>query len=192
MARHENVCSYLDIALQHASDKVLSNMRRHITKAGQIELIGRMRREVPHLHLRTTLMVGFPGEGDEEFQELLDFAREMRFERMGAFAYSEEEGTWAARHFDDAVPQEVKNQRLQQLMDLQETISMEIQERKVGKRLKVIIDSEDENHYIGRTEWDSPEVDPEVLVKKTKKLEIGQFYLVKIIEALPFELIAVP
>lgn len=192
MAKHPNVCSYLDIALQHISDKVLTNMRRHITKAETLALIDRLRREVPNLHLRTTLMVGFPGEGDEEFQELLDFVRQTRFERMGAFAYSQEDGTYAAKHLTDDIPDAVKQQRLQQLMELQEEISMDIQQQKVGKTLRVIIDREEDDYYVGRTEWDSPEVDPEVLINKDKPLKIGEFYNVTVTEAMPFELYATP
>ena len=192
MAKHPNVCSYLDIALQHISDKVLTNMRRHISKAETLALIDRLRREVPNLHLRTTLMVGFPGEGDEEFQELLDFVRQTRFERMGAFAYSQEDGTYAAKHLTDVIPNAVKQQRLQQLMELQEEISMDIQQQKVGKTLRVIIDREEDDYYVGRTEWDSPEVDPEVLINKDKPLIIGEFYNVTITEAMPFELYATP
>ena len=190
MARHDNVCNYLDIALQHISNKVLANMRRHITRDETLELIHRLRREVPGIHLRTTLMVGFPGEGESEFQELMDFVREARFERMGAFAYSEEAGTWAANNLSDDIPQDVKNDRLQQLMDLQEEISMEIQQAKVGKTMKVIVDREEEEYYVGRSEHDSPEVDPEVLIAKTAALTPGRFYNVKITEALPFELMA--
>lgn len=189
MARRPNVCSYLDIALQHISDNVLSNMRRHITGEETRRLIREMRRRVPGLHLRTTLMVGFPGEGEKEFEELLDFVREARFERMGAFAYCEEDDTYAAQHYPDLIPQEVKQARLDKLMALQEEISMEIQQQKVGHIYRVIIDREDDEYYVGRTEWDSPEVDPEVLVRKDKPLDIGQFYDVKIVEALPFELI---
>lgn len=192
MAKHPNVCSYLDIALQHISDKVLTNMRRHISKAETLALIDRLRREVPNLHLRTTLMVGFPGEGDEEFQELLDFVRQTRFERMGAFAYSQEDGTYAAKHLTDVIPDAVKQQRLQQLMELQEEISMDIQQQKVGKTLRVIIDREEDDYYVGRTEWDSPEVDPEVLINKDKPLKIGKFYNVRVTEAMPFELYATP
>ena len=190
MAKHPNVCSYL--ALQHISDKVLTNMRRHISKAETLALIDRLRREVPNLHLRTTLMVGFPGEGDEEFQELLDFVRQTRFERMGAFAYSQEDGTYAAKHLTDVIPDAVKQQRLQQLMELQEEISMDIQQKKVGKTLRVIIDREEDDYYVGRTEWDSPEVDPEVLINKDKPLKIGKFYNVRVTEAMPFELYATP
>ena len=191
MTSRDNVCSYLDIALQHISDKVLTNMRRHISRRETLDLLTRLRREVPGIHIRTTLMVGFPGEGEQEFEELMDFTREARFERMGAFAYSEEAGTWAAEHLSDDIPQEVKQQRLQQLMALQEDISLDIQEQKVGKTLKVIIDREEDEYYVGRTQWDSPEVDPEVLIAKDKPLHIGEFAQVRITQALPFELMAV-
>ena len=189
MARHSNVCKYLDIALQHISDKVLANMRRHIGKAETLELIARIRREVPGIHLRTTLMVGFPGEGEAEFEELKQFVRDARFERMGAFAYSEEAGTYAARHYDDIIPQEVKDDRLQQIMDLQEGISQEIQDGKVGQTLRVIVDREDDDYYVGRTQYDSPEVDPEVLIGKDQLLKVGKFYNVTITQAMPFELL---
>ena len=189
MASRDNVCSYLDIALQHISDKVLTNMRRHITRQETLDLLKRLRQEVPGIHIRTTLMVGFPGEGEKEFEELIDFVKESRFERMGAFAYSEENGTWAAEHLKDETPQEVKQERLQQLMALQEEISLEIQEQKLGQTLRVIVDREEEDYYIGRTQWDSPEVDPEVLITKEKPLTIGEFAQVSITEALPFELI---
>lgn len=189
MARHDNVCSYMDVALQHISDNVLANMRRHISKEETLKFIKRLRDEVPGLHLRTTLMVGFPGEGEAEFEELMQFVKEARFERMGAFVYSEEAGTYAEKNYDDVIPQDVKDSRLQQLMDLQESLSQEIQDAKVDKTFKVIIDREDEDYYVGRTQYDSPEVDPEVLIEKTKPLEVGEFYNVRIIEALPFELI---
>ena len=188
MASRDNVCSYLDIALQHISDTVLTNMRRHISRKETLDLITRLRREVPGIHIRTTLMVGFPGEGEQEFEELMEFTRSAKFERMGAFAYSEEAGTWAAEHLSDDIPQEVKQDRLQRLMALQEDISMEIQEQKVGQSLRVIVDREEEEYYIGRTEWDSPEVDPEVLISKEKPLSVGEFAQVKITQALPFEL----
>ncbi len=190
MAQHDNVCNYLDIALQHISDKVLTNMRRHITRDETLRLIERMRSEVPGLHLRTTLMLGFPGEGDEEFDELMNFVREARFERMGAFAYSEETGTWAANNLNDDIPQDVKQARLEALMNLQEEISMEIQESKVGTTQRVIIDREEEEYYVGRTQYDSPEVDPEVLITKTTPLITGNFYNAHITSALPFELMA--
>lgn len=192
MARHDNVCKYLDIALQHIADPVLDNMRRHITRQETLDLLERLRHEVPGIHIRTTLMVGFPGEGEQEFEELLQFVRETRFERMGAFAYSEETGTYAAQHLEDTIPDDVKHERLDKLMALQEEISQEIQDEKVGQTLRVIIDREDEDYYIGRTQWDSPEVDPEVLITKEQPLTIGNFYDVTITQALPFELIAKP
>ena len=192
MASRDNVCSYLDIALQHISDKVLTNMRRHITRQETLDLLARLRREVPGIHIRTTLMVGFPGEGEQEFEELLDFVRESRFERMGAFAYSEENGTWAASNLSDDIPQEVKQDRLQRLMALQEDISLDIQEQKVGQTLRVIVDREEDDYYVGRTQWDSPEVDPEVLITKDRPLPVGEFTQVRIEQALPFELIASP
>lgn len=196
MARHDNVCKYIDIALQHVSDKVLTNMRRHINAEQTRELIAEMRRRVPGLKIRTTLMVGFPGEGDNEFEELLDFVREQRFERMGAFAYSEEDDTYAAKNFADDIPEEVKQERLGRLMALQEQISEEVQSAKVGKRMEVVIDREDDDWFVGRTEFDSPEVDPEVLIAKTdsegNRIELvpGTYHTVEITQALPFELIA--
>lgn len=190
MARYPNVCRYLDVALQHIADPVLTNMRRHITRSQTLQFIERVRREVPGIHLRTTLMVGFPGEGEKEFEELKAFVEEARFERMGAFAYSQEEGTYAAEHFADDIPAEVKQRRLDEIMELQEQISLEVNEAKVGSTMRVIIDSEDEEYYVGRTEFDSPEVDPEVLIAKTQPLTIGEFYDVTITEALPYELIA--
>jgi ribosomal protein S12 methylthiotransferase len=192
MARHDNVCSYLDIALQHISDNMLNRMLRHINSQQTRELLAEMRRRVPGIHIRTTLMVGFPGETDDDFNQLMAFVKEQRFERMGAFAYCEEDGTYAARNYSDDIPEEVKQQRLDKLMALQEEISLEIQQEKVGKTLQVIIDREEDEFYVGRTQWDSPEVDPEVLIKKEKALEIGNFYNVEILEALPFELIARP
>ena len=190
MARYPNVCRYLDVALQHIADPVLTNMRRHITRSQTLQFIERVRREVPGIHLRTTLMVGFPGEGEKEFEELKAFVEEARFERMGAFAYSQEEGTYAAEHFADDIPAEVKQSRLDEIMELQEQISLDVNEAKVGSTMRVIIDSEDEEYYVGRTEFDSPEVDPEVLIAKNQPLKIGEFYDVTITEALPYELIA--
>ncbi len=189
MAAHGNVCNYLDIALQHISDPVLSNMRRHIDGAHTRELIAGMRARVPGLHLRTTLMVGFPGEGEREFAELMDFVKETRFERMGAFAYCEEDDTFAAKNLRDATPEEVKQARLDALMSLQEEISADIQQQKVGKTLRVMVDREEDEFYIGRTEWDSPEVDPEVLIRKDKTLPIGEFTQVEIEESTAFDLI---
>ena len=192
MARHSNVCNYLDIALQHIDDTVLSNMRRHITKQETLTLINEIRQRVPGIHLRTTLMVGFPGETEKAFDDLKQFVKEVKFERMGAFAYCEEEDTYAAKHFEDSIPGEVKQRRLDELMEIQEDISLQINEAKVGKVLRVIIDREDDNYYIGRTEFDSPEVDPEVLICKDFTLEIGEFYDVKVTDALAYELIAKP
>lgn len=192
MARHDNVCKYLDIALQHVSDKVLANMRRHITGKETRELLAEIRRRVPGIHIRTTLMVGFPGEGDEEFGELVDFVKEQRFERMGAFAYCEEEDTFGAKNFTDDIPAEVKQSRLERLMAVQEEISLAIQEAKVGEVMRVVVDREEEEFYVGRTQFDSPEVDPEVLIKKTLPLKRGEFYNVRITSALPFELVAEP
>lgn len=190
MARRDNVCKYLDIALQHISDNILSKMRRHITADETLKLLERIRNAVPGIHIRTTLMVGFPGETDEDFNELLDFVKEQKFERMGAFAYCEEEDTYAALNYADSISSEEKQRRLDLLMTLQEEIADEHQQSKVGKTFKVIIDREEDAYYVGRTEFDSPEVDPEVLVEKSFKLKIGNFYNVKVTEALPFELIA--
>lgn len=192
MASRKNVCRYLDIALQHISDKVLSNMRRHITGAETRSLLAEIRRRVPCIHLRTTLMVGFPGEGEEEFRELMDFVREQRFERMGAFAYCEEEDTYGARNFTDDIPDEVKQSRLDELMAIQEEIALESNLGKVGQTLKVLVERESDGHYIGRTQWDSPEVDPEVLITKDITLSPGEFAEVTVTEALPFELIGHP
>ncbi|MCC8071624.1 MAG: 30S ribosomal protein S12 methylthiotransferase RimO [Bacteroidales bacterium] len=188
MARHPNVCRYLDIALQHISDPVLERMRRHITADETRQLLSEIRRRVPGIHLRTTLMVGFPGETEADFQQLLDFVAEQRFERMGAFAYSEEEDTYAAKHFPDDVAPEVKQERLDRLMALQEEIALELQQQKVGTQQRVIIDREEAEHYVGRTQYDSPEVDPEVLIKKTQPLKKGHFYDIHITAAYPFEL----
>ena len=192
MAMRPNVCKYLDIALQHASDKVLTNMRRHISAEETRRLLAEIRRRVPGIHIRTTLMVGFPGEGDREFEELMEFVRTQRFERMGAFAYSEEDDTYAARTFSDDVPYEVKQKRLERLMALQEEISQEIQSSKVGSVVKVVIDREEPDYYVGRTQWDSPEVDPEVLVEKIRPMKRGEFHDVVVTSASPFELYAKP
>lgn len=189
MNRRPNVCRYLDIALQHCSDKVLCNMRRHIDRKTTEEVIDRIRRTVPDIHLRTTLMVGFPGEGEEEFEELLEFTEKQKFERMGAFAYCEEEDTYAAENFTDSIPEDVKEERLTRLMELQEGIALDSNLEKVGKTLRVLIERETPDYYVGRTEWDSPEVDPEVLVEKTRPLTPGEFVDVLVSEAMPFELI---
>ena len=186
---NKKVCNYLDIALQHISDGVLSRMHRHVTKLETLNLIKTIRAKVPGIHLRTTLMVGFPGETEEEFQELLDFVRWARFERMGAFMYSEEEGTYGALHYQDDVSLAVKQQRLDQLMAVQQEISAEIEAEKIGKTMKVIIDRKENDYYIGRTEYCSPDVDPEVLIYSTgKNLEIGAFYQVNITDAEEFDL----
>lgn len=187
---NSNVCKYLDIALQHISDNVLTRMHRNVTKAETLDLIKTIRAEVPGIHLRTTLMVGFPGETDADFQELLDFVREMRFERMGAFAYSEEEGTFAEQNYEDDIPEEVKQERLDRLMSLQEGISAEINEKKVGQTLKVVIDRLEGDYYIGRTEYDSPEVDGEVLISADENLEKGKFYKALITDSDEFDLYA--
>lgn len=184
-----NVCKYLDIALQHISDNMLTAMRRHITKADTYELIERIREKVPGMHLRTTLMVGFPNESDEDFNELMEFTKWARFERMGAFAYSEEEGTYSATHYEDNISPEVKQARLDKLMALQQKISYEIAEAKIGKVFKVVVDRKEGDYYIGRTEFSSPEVDPEVLIPAAeKRLRVGAFYDVKITDAEAFDL----
>lgn len=190
MREKENVCSYLDIALQHISDHMLTRMRRHVSKQETIELIKQLRERVPGIHIRTTLMVGFPGETDEDFAELMEFVRWARFERMGAFAYSEEEGTYSANHYEDDVPQEVKQKRLDQLMALQQDISAEIEAEKVGQEMKVIVDRKEGDYYIARSEFCSPEVDPEVLIKADKRLRVGQFYQARITSSDEFDLYA--
>lgn len=188
MRKHPNVCKYLDIALQHISDNMLQTMHRHVTKKETYELLSRIREEVPGIHIRTTLMVGHPGEGESDFEELKEFVRQVRFERMGAFAYSEEEGTFSAEHYSDDIPEDVKQRRLDELMAIQEEIAAEINASKIGEEMKVIIDREEEDYYIGRTEFDSPEVDPEVLIGKEKPLITGEFYTVRITDAQAFDL----
>lgn len=189
MREKPNVCKYLDIALQHISDNMLNRMHRHVSKQETIDLLKTIRERVPGIHIRTTLMVGFPGETQEDFHELLEFVRTQRFERMGAFAYSEEEGTYSANNYEDDVPAEVKQRRLDELMILQQEISAEVEAEKVGKILKVIIDRKEGDYYIGRTEFCSPEVDPEVLIKAgEKRLRVGCFYNVKIIQSEEFDL----
>ena len=190
MREKKNVCNYLDIALQHISDHMLDRMKRHVTKEETYELIRRMRREVPGIHIRTTLMVGFPGETEEDFEELIAFTKWARFERMGAFAYSEEEGTYSAEHYPDDVPGEVKQRRLDKLMRVQQNISAEIEAQKIGQTLRVIIDRMEGDWYIGRTEFCSPEVDPEVLIPAQEDLHIGEFYEVRITDAEEFDLYA--
>ncbi len=190
MARHSNVCNYLDIALQHINNDVLKNMRRHITKEGTLALIRTIREKVPGIHIRTTLMVGFPGETEDAFNELKEFVREAKFERMGAFAYCEEDDTYAAKNFSDSIPQEVKESRLEEIMTIQEDVALESNQSKIGKTMTVVIDREEPDYFVGRTEFDSPEVDPEVLIDKDDRLTVGNFYDVEITEALPFELMA--
>ena len=188
MREKKNVCKYLDIALQHISDPVLTRMQRHITKQETYDLIETMRREVPGICLRNTLMVGFPGETDEDFRELLDFVRWARFERMGAFAYSEEEGTPSAKLYEDDVPEEVKQQRLDRLMRLQQNIAAEMEAEKVGQVMRVIIDRQEGDFFVGRTEYCSPEIDPEVLIAASEQLTVGQFYDVKMTDSEEFDL----
>ena len=188
MRERDNICKYLDIALQHSSDKMLKLMRRNISQKETRDLVQTIRQEVPHIHLRTTMIVGHPGETEEDFADLLDFVKEMRFERLGAFLYSEEEGTYSHKHYKDDVDPETKNQRLDELMAVQEQIAQEIGESKIGKTMKVIIDREEGDVYTGRTEYDSPEVDSEVLVEKTQPLIRGNFYPVKITGTQAFDL----
>lgn len=190
MRERDNVCNYLDIALQHISDPMLRKMRRNTTKAETYDLLNYMRSEVPDLHLRTTMIVGHPGETEQDFAELLDFVRDIRFDRLGAFIYSHEEGTYAHKHYTDDIPLEVKQQRIEELMSVQERIAIELNEQKVGQRLRTIIDRREGEYYIGRTEFDSPEVDQEVLIKHTDEhpLQIGQLYPIDIISADVFDL----
>lgn len=190
MREKPNVCRYLDIALQHISDNMLSAMKRHVTKQETYELVERLRREVPGIHLRTTLMVGFPGETRQDFDELVEFTRWARFERMGAFAYSEEEGTYSAQHYTDDVPEEVKQQRLDKLMRIQQHISAEVEAAKVGSIMRVVIDRREGDYFVGRTEYCSPEVDPEVLIPAQEALQVGCFYEVLITDAEDFDLYA--
>ncbi|QUB90224.1 30S ribosomal protein S12 methylthiotransferase RimO [Prevotella denticola] len=189
IAGKPNVCKYLDIAFQHISDHMLGRMHRHVTKQETLDLIAEIRRRVPGIHLRTTLLVGFPGETEKDFEELKTFVREVRFERMGAFAYSEEEGTYSATHYEDDVPKKVKQQRIDELMKIQQGISEELESEKVGRVFKVIIDRIEGEYYIGRTEFCSPEVDPEVLIPiEGKTLQTGRFYDVRITDSDEFDL----
>lgn len=192
MAARPNVCKYLDIALQHISDHMLIRMHRHVSKQETMDLVAEIRRRVPGIHLRTTLLVGFPGETDADFDELMEFVRWARFERMGAFAYSEEEGTYSAEHYEDDVPAEVKQSRLDRLMALQQQVSAEVEAAKVGTDMRVIIDRKEGEYYIGRSEFCSPEVDPEVLVSAEKRLRVGCFYNVHINDSDEFDLYATP
>lgn len=189
MRERPNVCKYMDIALQHISDNMLQKMRRHVTKEQTYQLIENFREEVPGIHLRTTLMVGHPGETEADFEELKEFVHKVRFDRMGAFAYSEEEGTFAANNYEDNISQEVKQVRLDELMAIQQEISSELSAAKIGRQMKVIIDRVEGDYYIGRTEFDSPEVDPEVLIERNgKQLIIGNFYQVEIVNSDDFDL----
>ena len=189
MRKHKNVCKYLDIALQHISDNMLTRMKRHVTKQETYDLVERLRRDVPDIHIRTTLMVGFPGETQEDFDELIAFTKWARFERIGAFAYSEEEGTYSEQHYEDDVPEEVKQQRLDKLMRVQQRISEEIEAEKVNSIQRVIIDRQEGDYYIGRTQYCSPEVDPEVLIPVSDRyLEIGEFYDVLITDSEEFDI----
>ena len=189
MRERKNVCKYMDIALQHISDNMLKQMRRNVTKEETYRLVENFRKEVPGIHLRTTLMVGHPGETDADFEELKEFVKRAKFDRMGAFAYSEEEGTYSANNYSDEIPDEVKQERLSELMAIQEEISAELGRAKIGKQFKVIIDRKEGNYYIGRTEFDSPEVDPEVLIAEgDNELKIGEFYQVSITNSDDFDL----
>ena len=185
-----NVCKYMDIALQHISDNVLGRMHRHVTKEETYRLIEQFRKEVPGIHLRTTLMVGFPGETEADFEELKDFVRKVRFDRMGAFAYSEEEGTYSALHYTDDIPDEIKQKRLDELMGIQQEISAELSAAKIGRQMRVIIDRKEGDYYVGRSEFDSPEVDPEILIacEGAPRLQIGEFYPVEIVDAEDYDL----
>jgi ribosomal protein S12 methylthiotransferase len=189
MRERENVCRYLDIALQHVSDHMLGIMRRNFTKAQTYELIRRIRQEVPGIHLRTTMLIGHPGETEEDIDELKEFLRFARFERLGAFTYSHEESTYAHKHYQDDIPEEVKQQRMDEIMSLQQEISTEINQAKVCSTMKVIIDKKDGDYFVGRTEFDSPEVDPEVLIPvDTKGVKVGEFYQAEIVDAAEFDL----
>src|SRR5690554_1213337 len=188
MRERENVCNYLDIALQHISDPMLKKMRRNVSRQQTIELIQRIREAVPGIHLRTTMMVGHPGETEKDFQELLDFVKQTRFERLGAFPYSHEEDTYNDKHYTDDVPASIRQGRMEQLMTLQEEISLSMNTEKIGHTMKVIIDREDPDYFIGRTEFDSPEVDGEVLIDKGSRLQIGHFYNARVHSAMPFDL----
>ena len=188
MNDNPNVCNYLDMALQHISDNMLEKMRRNISKSEIYDLIYKIREQIPDIHLRTTLLLGHPFETDKDFSELKNFVREMRFERLGAFVYSHEEGTFAGKNYPDNIPVKIKNQRVSEIMELQEKIAEEKNSEKVGQTLKVIIDRKEQDYYTGRTEFDSPEVDNEVLIETDKKLKIGDFYNIKITNSQAFDL----
>lgn len=189
MRERDNVCKYLDLALQHISDPMLKKMHRHITKSETIELINKIRAEVPGIHLRTTMLVGHPDETEQDFEEMKEFVKEMKFERLGAFAYSHEDGTYAQKHYEDNISDEIKQKRLDEIMSIQQNISAEINQNKIDQTLKVIIDRKEENYFVGRSQYDSPEVDPEVLIPiNTKNAEVGGFYQAKITSADDFDL----
>ena len=190
MAKHPNVCKYMDIALQHCSNNVLKLMRRHITRSEQDALIERIRKEVPGICIRTTLLVGHPGETEADFEELCEWVKQMRFDRLGAFAYSEEEGTFAEKHYPDDIPQDVKDQRVEKIMSIQQSISAEILSHMVGTQQRVVIDRQEGDYYVGRTQYDSPEVDCEVLIDTKRELQVGEFYNVTIIKSEDFDLYA--
>ena len=191
MRERENVCNYLDIALQHISDNMLKKMRRGVSSQQTYELVKMLRCEVPDIHIRTTLLLGHPGETEDDVEELKTFIREMRFERLGAFAYSDEEGTYSNLHYDDNIPYEIKQQRVSEIMKIQQQISLEINQQKIGKSFKIIVDSLDDDYYIARSEYDSPEVDTEILINRADgELLIGEFYTAKIIGAEEFDLYA--
>lgn len=192
MRERKNVCKYLDIALQHVSTKVLKKMQRHVTKEDTYALVERMRQEVPGICLRTTMMVGFPGEGEKEFEELMDFVKWAKFDRLGAFAYCEEDGTYAAENYRDSVSKKKKQERLDRLMEVQQRISTKLNDAKVGGLFRTVIDRIEGDYYIGRTEFDSPDVDTEVLVNVNDgELKIGEFYNVRITDATEFDLMGV-
>lgn len=189
MRERDNVCKYLDLALQHISDPMLKKMHRHISKADTYALIEKIRQEVPGIHLRTTMLVGHPDETEQDFEEMKQFVHDIRFERLGAFPYSHEEGTFAHNNYTDNIPEEVKQYRLEEIMAIQQGISSEINQQKIGQTLKVIIDKKEDDYFVGRTEFDSPEVDPEVLIPATTKgVKIGEFYNAEIIDSSEFEL----
>jgi ribosomal protein S12 methylthiotransferase len=189
MRENPNVCKYIDIALQHISDNMLKRMHRNVTKQQTYELVERLRAEVPGIHIRTTLMVGFPGETDDDFEQLVEFTRWAKFECMGAFAYSEEDGTYSSDHYEDDVTDEVKQSRLSRLMMIQQNISAKTMAGKVGQTLRTVIDRKEGNWYIGRTEYSSPEVDPEVLIPSSERtLRVGRYYNVLITDAEEFDL----
>ena len=190
MAKHPNVCKYMDIALQHCSNNVLKLMRRHITRSEQDALIERIRKEVPGICIRTTLLVGHPGETEADFEELCEWVKQMRFDRLGAFAYSEEEGTFAEKHYPDDIPQDVKDQRVEKIMSIQQSISAEILSHMEGTQQRVVIDRQEGDYYVGRTQYDSPEVDCEVLIDTKRELQVGEFYNVTIIKSEDFDLYA--